>query len=80
MLVTGCLDGDCTFRFGQRWTEERLIGLREPHLRASVPRERLRLVWPVGSDPSAFARALDQLRDAARSMTPTSPETLADHG
>ncbi len=80
VLVTGCLDGDCTFRFGQRWTEERLIGLREPHLRASVPRERLRLVWPVGSDPSAFARALDQLRDAARSMTPTSPETLADHG
>jgi len=47
---------------GQRWTEERLLGAREPRLRAGVPREALRLVWPRPDEPMAVARALDDLR------------------
>ena len=45
VLVTGCRDGDCTYRLGNQWTEERLAALREPHLRAVVPRDRLRIAW-----------------------------------
>jgi len=33
VLVTGCRDGGCDYRLGVRWTEERLYGDREPHLR-----------------------------------------------
>jgi coenzyme F420-reducing hydrogenase delta subunit/ferredoxin len=64
VVVTGCRDGDCAFRLGQRWTEERLDGAREPHLREGVPRARLRLVWPRSGDPLAVGRALDELRGA----------------
>jgi hypothetical protein len=36
-LVNACRGGGCDFRLGDRWTSERLLGEREPHLRRSVP-------------------------------------------
>ena len=45
VLVTGCAEGACDYRFGQRWLEERLAGTREPHLRANVPPHRVRVAW-----------------------------------
>jgi len=62
VVVSGCREGDCAFRLGQRWTEERLLGIREPRLRAGVPREALRVVWPRPGKPRGVARALDDLR------------------
>ncbi len=62
VVVTGCREGDCAFRLGQRWTEERLLGVREPRLRADAPREALRVVWPSPGAPTAVAQALDELR------------------
>ena len=49
VLVTGCRDGDCAYRLGHRWTEARLAGTREPHLRTTVAPERVRIAW-VGRD------------------------------
>ena len=43
---TACREGDCEHRLGDRWLRERLAGSRPPALRASVPRERIRLVPP----------------------------------
>ena len=43
VLVAGCAGGACDFRLGLQWTEERLAGAREPHLRANVPRDRVRV-------------------------------------
>jgi coenzyme F420-reducing hydrogenase delta subunit/Fe-S-cluster-containing hydrogenase component 2 len=79
VVVTGCRDGDCAFRFGQHWTDERLRGEREPHLRASVPRERLRVVWPTTGDAAAVSRALSELRHEAVRATASNVETLT-HG
>ncbi len=62
VLVTGCSDGGCAFRLGQRWTRERLLGLREPHLRRSVPGERLETVWADAGDEAAVEAALAVLR------------------
>ena len=44
VLVTGCRAGGCEFRLGNRWTADRLAGMREPHLRArcrAAPAHRL---------------------------------------
>ena len=62
VLVTGCSGGGCEFRLGQLWTEQRLQGQREPHLRTSVPRERLGVVWADIGDETALLDALDALR------------------
>ena len=62
VLVTGCRPGGCEFRLGQQWTVERLSGAREPHLRSSVPPERVASVWAGAGEEGALVQALDQLR------------------
>lgn len=44
VVVVRCADGACEYRLGDRWSDARLAGEREPHLRASVPRDRLLLI------------------------------------
>jgi coenzyme F420-reducing hydrogenase delta subunit/ferredoxin len=62
VLVTGCPPSDCTYRLGARWTEERVVGRRLPHLRAQVPRERVRLHWFLREDKAGLARAVENLQ------------------
>lgn len=45
VLLTGCREGDCHFRRGTDWTEQRIQGRRDPYLRRRVPRERVACVW-----------------------------------
>jgi ferredoxin/coenzyme F420-reducing hydrogenase delta subunit len=62
VLVSACRG--CEFRLGARWTAERLRGAREPHLRASVPRERVVLVDADAGEEDALKRAVATLRRA----------------
>lgn len=64
VLVTGCRDGDCAFRLGNRWTAERFAGDRAPRLRPAVPRERVRIAWAGRGDEGAIAAALAAFRAA----------------
>ena len=71
VLVTGCALEGCYFRQGNTLLEERLAGEREPHLRTSVPRERLRVVWVdtgeldrLDAELAAFRAALAGLAGA----------------
>lgn len=68
VLVTGCRQGDCAYRLGDRWVEQRLAGRREPHLRANVPREKLRIAWSGKPDLEELARELASLRASLRSF------------
>jgi len=87
VLITGCRDGDCQYRLGNRWTEERLAGAREPHLRALVPRERVRVAWagptdtePLAAEHERFRRALDSLPPLALTGWRVPKRTEALHG
>jgi len=81
VLVSGCREGGCEFRFGQRWTADRLAGRREPHLRASVPAERLALAWVDAGDGAALQQALDALRCSLRGIAaPVGPAAEPGHG
>lgn len=62
VLINGCREGGCEFRLGQRWTQQRLNGEREPHLRTSVPAERWRVVWTDPGDESQLVSALEDMR------------------
>jgi coenzyme F420-reducing hydrogenase delta subunit/ferredoxin len=62
VLVARCPEHDCEFRLGSRWAADRLEGQREPHLRASVPRERVRFVEAAAEDAAALGRALADFR------------------
>ncbi len=60
VLVAGCAGGACDFRLGMQWTEERLAGAREPHLRANVPRDRVRI--SRAATPGALKAELEGFR------------------
>ncbi len=85
VLVTGCREADCAFRLGNRLTEQRFRGAREPHLRVNVPRERLRVAWAAAGDEAALARELEQFREllrgsAALRLAPPKRRRKAAHG
>ncbi len=61
IVMTGCRMGDCHFRKGIEWTEERISGKRDPYLRERVPRERLVRCW-AGIDRG------EHLREAIASL------------
>lgn len=46
IVLAGCSENSCHARFGGNWTKLRLTRERDPHLRARVPAERLKAIWP----------------------------------
>ena len=77
VLVTGCPPFDCAYRWGAQWTVERLSGAREPHLRASVPKERLRIHWAAAEDLAALGRELARFPSELASAPSRSVATVA---
>jgi len=68
VLVTGCREGSCAYRFGTQFTQQRLTGRREPHLRPSVPLERLRMAWADSHEMSCLKAALEDFRDHLQTL------------
>ena len=62
VVVAGCRDGGCEFRLGMEWTRERLTRNREPHLRASVPLDRIEIVPVARGESAALAAAVSRFR------------------
>jgi len=60
VILTGCSENACHARFGIAWTNDRLAGDRDPHLRARVPRARMKTVWTGRSGGRQFADILDR--------------------
>ncbi len=60
-VVAGCREGDCEFRLGDQWVQERVLGMREPRLRVSAARDRLAVVW-AGRDMLRVRATLLTLR------------------
>jgi len=90
VLITGCRGNGCAYRLGNRWTEERLAGMREPHLRPRPPGKALRIAWADRGEEAALVAVLDDLRqelaakrlhDAHLIANPAAPSTrMTVHG
>ena len=61
VVIAGCREGDCEFRLGDTWVQQRLTGAREPRLRAAAPRERIAVVW-AGNQREPVVQAIAALR------------------
>lgn len=80
VVLTGCRPGDCYYRLGNQWVEERVARERNPKLRASVDRRRLRVAWAAASERDILIRAiqgfeteLKQMEAAVHTLAPTQP-------
>ncbi len=45
VVMAGCASGDCQYRLGAQWTEQRINRQRDPRLRKRVDTEKLALLW-----------------------------------
>jgi ferredoxin/coenzyme F420-reducing hydrogenase delta subunit len=60
VLVSGCRAGGCEYRLGPRWTEARLLGRREPHLRRALRAGRWRALWADAGEEALLRAALEE--------------------
>jgi len=68
--MAGCAGGNCQYRFGAQWTEQRIARQRDPQLRKRVDADRVALAWlepwAAFGKPSAVVDALRQSLPAAK--------------
>jgi len=62
VFLTGCRDGDCSFRLGIKWTEARIVGERDPRLRKRVDQRRIGKFWAGLTRRKEFFRELSAFR------------------
>ncbi|MBP6382717.1 MAG: cytochrome b N-terminal domain-containing protein [Pseudomonadales bacterium] len=77
VLVSGCCTGDCFYRKGSNWTEERFASQRMPHLRTSVGHEKVKVCWASVSQGAMLAAELADFR-ARLAHEPIAGGTPAD--
>ncbi|MCC6718220.1 MAG: cytochrome b N-terminal domain-containing protein [Acetobacteraceae bacterium] len=58
VMLAGCDSSACYNRLGERWTDERLAGKRDPRLRARVDRARVAVSWVGRQSGDEFRAAL----------------------
>ncbi len=79
VFLTGCECGECFFRQGNTWIEERVAGLREPHLRGNVDAQRVHIAWGAAGDAARVRRELNDFIEQLRTIDSAQREPAA-HG
>ena len=74
VVLTGCREGQCNYRVGQRWTEERINGLRDPQLQGRVPRKRIVLIWAAPIERKRVEREMQNFRHRLQALALPSPD------
>ncbi len=72
VMLTGCRENDCFFRFGNQWMRERFKGDRNPILRARADRRRIVV---DGGAPVDEKRIDQRLQAFRRELGRTGPQT-----
>jgi len=62
VFVTGCRTGDCYFRHGNKWLDERFATKRQPILRKRADRARINIFRAAETDCKQLKRELDQFQ------------------
>ena len=66
VFITGCRTGDCYFRLGNRWMDQRFEGRRKPVLRQRARRDRITVCRAAETDTAKLRRRLAEFqRDIA---------------
>ena len=77
VMIVGCRENDCYYRFGNRWLKERFAGERKPTLRSRAERERIRIHGAAETDLRALERDLQRFRERLDSLQSSDTELAA---
>lgn len=81
VFLTGCREGDCSFRLGIKWTNARIEGKRDPRIRKRVNQERIGKYWAGLTRRTEFFRELTAFRmhlNKLASMSTENPTNAAE--
>ena len=67
VMISGCCEGDCHYRLGNTWMEQRFSAERMPILRQRVPRERVRRRWLGTQGTQQMAQEVAEFREDLKS-------------
>ncbi len=73
VMVTGCRQNDCYYRFGNRWTRLRFAGERKPGLRARAEHDRILVHGGAEPDAPQIRQDLDAFRQRLRELNQSAP-------
>jgi coenzyme F420-reducing hydrogenase delta subunit len=66
VFITGCRTGDCYYRLGNAWLDQRFEGRRKPVLRQRAKRDRITVYRAAETDTAKLRRRLAEFqRDIA---------------
>jgi quinol-cytochrome oxidoreductase complex cytochrome b subunit/coenzyme F420-reducing hydrogenase delta subunit/NAD-dependent dihydropyrimidine dehydrogenase PreA subunit len=78
VVLAGCASGDCQYRLGAKWTEQRVNRKRDPQLRKRVDSEKLALLWAQPwSELVDTKTAVASFRDTLASADESPPRILS---
>jgi ferredoxin/coenzyme F420-reducing hydrogenase delta subunit len=71
VLLTGCSDGRCRYRFGTHWTADRVTRVRDPRLRKRVDESRICRAWQdYPEHQGSVLKQVDALRNSLPGEAP----------
>ena len=73
VALAGCRENNCYCRFGIQWTNGRLARERDPHLRARVSKDQLRVFWLGRLGGKALNQLLLEFANTLGEMKPRKP-------
>ena len=68
VFVMGCQIGDCHFREGNKWCQERLLGLRPPNIKKTVDKNKVRGYWLAKCDYNTFIEKVNKFEEDLNSL------------
>ncbi|MBL1143087.1 MAG: hydrogenase iron-sulfur subunit [Proteobacteria bacterium] len=78
VFLTGCRDGDCSYRLGIKWTDARLASERDPHIRKRVNQDRIGKYWAGLTRSKQFFNELTAFRQRLKKLSLLETETAAE--
>lgn len=63
VFVMGCQIGDCHFREGNKWCQERLLGQRPPNLKKTIDKNKVRGYWLAQCDYKKFIEKVNKFEE-----------------
>jgi len=73
VAVVGCAERGGYHRLGVEWTKQRIAGVRDPYLRARVPRERIACIWAGPTEQARVTHERDAFRAAIAALPTDAP-------
>ncbi len=78
VFITGCRTGDCYYRYGNIWMDQRFGGTRQPILRRRADRSRIKVARAAITESKRLRSELAEFQDYIRTLNKAAESTQTE--